>query len=244
MNCFDRAGCRTTLLVVIWLLSSQAFADDAKQHSAVKPIPQKGERWKDRHERFNARVKKGNVDLIFIGDSITHAWAGDGKRVWEKFYGKRNAVNLGINSDRTQHVLWRLDHGNVNGISPKAAVLMIGTNNARENPPAETADGIKAIVAKLRKKLPKTKILVLAIFPRGKDKNDPFRRQNIKTNAIIKNFADEKMVFYLDIGEEFMTDDGRLPSKIVPDLVHLSHDGFEIWARSIEPSLKKLMAEN
>jgi len=152
-NC--QVECRLALLAVCCLLSSRVSADDAKQHSAVKPVPQSGERWKDRHERFNARVKKGNVDLIFIGDSITHSWAGDGKHVWEKYYGKRNAVNLGINSDRTQHALWRLDHGNIDGISPKAAVLMIGTNNASENTPAETADGIKAIVAKLRKKLPK-----------------------------------------------------------------------------------------
>ena len=115
-----KSVCRAASLAVIWLLSSPALADDAKQHSAVKPVPQSGERWTNRHERFNARVKKGNVDLIFIGDSITHGWVGDGKRVWEKYYGKRNAVNLGINGDRTQHVLWRLDHGNIAGISPKA----------------------------------------------------------------------------------------------------------------------------
>ena len=96
------------------------------------PVPRDGGRL-DRHEKFNERVKQGNVDLMFIGDSITQGWEGAGKDAWDKHYGKRNAVNLGIGGDRTQHVLWRLDNGNIDGISPKLAVLMIGTNNSNGN---------------------------------------------------------------------------------------------------------------
>ena len=126
---------------------------------------------------MNARVKQGNVDLIFIGDSITHGWEEAGKDVWQKFYGKRNAVNLGIGGDQTQHVLWRLDHGNIDGISPKLAVIMIGTNNAGSGQqPEQIAEGIKAIVEQLRAKLPETKILLLAIFPRGADNKIRFAR--------------------------------------------------------------------
>ena len=121
--------------------------------------------------------------------------------MWAKYYGKRNAVNLGIGGDRTQHVLWRLDHGNVDGISPKLAVLMIGTNNSNgtDNTAEEIAAGIKAIVKKLRTKLPQTKVLILAVFPRG-EKPNPQREKNAKASEIAAKLADDKMVFFLDIG--------------------------------------------
>ncbi len=122
---------------------------------------------------MNERIKKGNVDLLMIGDSITHGWEGAGKDVWKKYYEKRNAVNLGIGGDQTQHVLWRLEHGNIDGIRPKLAVLMIGTNNAGCGNPREIAAGVQAIVEKLRTKLPQTKVLVLAIFPRGRRRQGP-----------------------------------------------------------------------
>ena len=121
---------RATVLLfsLALIVASQALAAD-KLPSTLEPVPRDGG-WMKRHDSFNERVKQGNVDLIFIGDSITQGWEGAGKEAWAKHYGKRNAVNLGIGGDRTQHVLWRLDHGNIEGIAPKAAVLMIGTNNA------------------------------------------------------------------------------------------------------------------
>jgi len=196
-----------------------------------------------RHESFNKRVAEGKVDLILIGDSIPHGWEGKGKSIWEKFYGKRNAVNLGIGGDRTQHVMWRLDNGNVKGISPKVAVVMIGTNNSGNNSPEEIADGLAAITKQLRAKLPETKVLLLGIFPRGANKDDGRRKVNEKANAIFKKLADGKDVHYLDIGEKFLEPDGTLSRKIMPDLLHLSVEGYTIWAESIESSLKKLMGE-
>ena len=157
---------------------------------------------------FNQRVARGNVDLLLIGDSITHGWEGRGKKVWAKFYGKRNAVNLGIGGDRTQHVIWRLDNGNVKNISPKAAVIMIGTNNSGSNSPQEIADGLAAITKQLREKLPKTKVLLLGVFPRGANKDDARRKVNEKANAIFKKLADGKDVHYLDIGDKFLKPDG------------------------------------
>ena len=105
------------------------FAEKKDLHSALEPVPRQGG-WMKRHESFNKRVAQGKVDLVLIGDSITQGWEGRGKKVWKTHYGKRNAVNLGIGGDRTQHVIWRLDNGNLKGIAPKAAVVMIGTNNA------------------------------------------------------------------------------------------------------------------
>lgn len=220
-----------------------AFAQETKAaHDAIQPVPRGGS-WMARHEAMNARVAKGNVDLVFIGDSITQGWEGNGKEVWKKYYGDRNAVNLGIGGDRTQHVIWRLDNGNLEGISPDLAVIMIGTNNSRSNKPEEIADGIERIVEQLKTKTPETEILLLGIFPRGATPEDPLRQVNEKTNQIISEFADGQQVHYLDIGQEFLAEDGSLSKEIMPDLLHLSPQGYEIWAKSIEPKVKELLAQ-
>jgi len=223
-------------------LSTGVSADEKKQHSAIKPVPRKGG-WMKRHEAMNARVKKGNVDLVFIGDSITQGWERNGRKVWQEHYGKRNAVNLGISGDRTQHVIWRLQNGNLEGIEPKLAVIMIGTNNSGDNTPREIAEGTAEIVKIIRKACPKTKILLLATFPRGKDANDKRRIVNRSSNAITAKLADGKQVFFLDIGKKFLEEDGTLPRRIMPDLLHLSQEGYRIWAAAIEAEVKKLMGE-
>lgn len=232
---------RSFVLLVLGLSVSALLAQD-KANDAVVPVPRDGN-WMKRHESFNERVKKGNVDLLLIGDSITQGWEGSGKAAWEKYYTPRNAVNLGIGGDRTQHVLWRLDNGNVEGISPKAAVLMIGTNNSGTNSSAQIAEGVEAIVKKLRTKLPKTKILVLAIFPRGADANDAKRKVNIGANEKIAKLADGEMVHYLDISGKFLNEDGTLSKEVMPDLLHLNEKSYTTWATAIEPKVKELMGE-
>ncbi|MBI1348751.1 GDSL family lipase [bacterium] len=223
-------------------LTTAGTAQQAAMHDAVTPVPRDGG-WMKRHESFNERVKQGNVDLIFIGDSITQGWEGAGKEVWAKYCTPRNAVNLGIGGDRTQHVLWRLDHGNIDGIKPKLAVIMIGTNNSGSNTPEQIADGITAIVKDLRTKLPDTKILLLGIFPRGTDNNDAKRQVNMKTNEIVSHLADGKMIEYLDIGPKFLTADGVLTKEVMPDLLHLNQSSYQIWAESIEDHVKRMMGE-
>lgn len=229
------------LLVVATLIPVVSRA--AEPHDAIKPVPRQGG-WMKRHESFNARVAMGNADVLFIGDSITQGWEGRGKDVWAKFYGKRNAVNLGIGGDRTQHVIWRLDNGNVKNISPKAAVIMIGTNNSGSNSSEQIAEGVAAIVKQLRDKLPKMKILLLAIFPRGENKADKRRQVNEGANAIFAKLDNGKNVFYLDIGEKFLEKDGTLTREIMPDLLHLSEKGYTIWAESIEDKLSELLGND
>lgn len=196
-----------------------------------------------RHTSFNERVKKGNVDLIFIGDSITQGWEGAGKAAWAEAYGKRNAVNLGISGDRTQHVLWRLENGNIDGITPKLAVIMIGTNNSGANTSEQIADGITAVVAKLREKLPETKILLVGIFPRGADQENAQRKKNAAANAIVAKLADGKMIEYLDIGPKFLDDKGVLSKEVMPDLLHLTPGAYKTWAESIESHVARMMGE-
>ncbi len=239
--------CRTgvlSLLCLIGLSPSLVTAQEKKAspNDAVVPAPRDGG-WMKRHESFNERVKKGNVDLVFIGDSITQGWEGAGKTVWDEFYGKRNAVNLGIGGDRTQHVLWRLDHGNIEGISPKLAVLMIGTNNSGANSSDQIAQGVTAIVEKLQTRLPKTKVLILAIFPRGPDASNKNRQINEGANAIVAKLADNKSVYYLDIGKNFLADDGTLSKAVMPDLLHLNEKSYRTWAESIEPQVKEILGE-
>ncbi len=228
-------------LLVLAGATTSAVAQE-KTHDAVTPVPRDGN-WMKRHDSFNERVKKGNVDLLLIGDSITQGWEGSGKGVWAKHYEPRNAVNLGIGGDRTQHVLWRLDNGNVEGISPKAAVLMIGTNNSGTNTSEQIADGVEAIVKKLRTKLPKTKILVLAIFPRGATVDDVKRKVNVAANRSIAKLADGEMIHFLDIGDKFLANDGTLSKEVMPDLLHLNEKSYTTWAEAIEPKLKELLGE-
>lgn len=231
-----------------WLLPAWAAAQAvapppqpaAGSQATVTPVPRDA-KWMQRHEQINARAVPGEVDLVFIGDSITQGWEGAGKAAWQKFYGPRKAMNAGIGGDRTQHVLWRLDNGNIEGITPKVAVVMIGTNNAKSDAPADTAAGIEAIVKKLRDKLPQTKILLLAVFPRGATPDDALRKKNTAVNETVAKLDDGERVFFLDIGPKFLTADGTLEKVIMPDLLHLSPRGYEIWAESIEPKLVELL---
>jgi lysophospholipase L1-like esterase len=215
-------------------------AVESKTHSAVTPANRDGQR----HRAFNERVKQGNVDLIFIGDSITQGWEGAGRGVWEAYYGNHNAVNLGISGDRTQHVLWRLENGNIDGIEPNVAVVMIGTNNlhGNRNTVEETADGVVAICKKLRADLPNTKILLLAIFPRDQYPGK-LRSKVVVTNKLISKIADSKVIHYLDIGERFLEADGSISKEVMPDYLHLSEKGYKIWAQAMEPKLAELMGE-
>jgi lysophospholipase L1-like esterase len=245
--------CLLTAALAAALSTALSYAQE-KPNDAIVPAPRDAN-WMKRHDSFNERVKQGNVDLIFIGDSITQGWEGVGKNVWAEYYAKRNAVNLGIGGDRTQHVLWRLDHGNIDGINPKLAVLMIGTNNTGSNTSAQIAEGVKLIIEKLRAILPNTKVLVLGIFPRADNfdaaknkvekgtKDDAKRKVNEGVNEIIKGLADNKMVYYLDIGPKFLEADGTLLRDIMPDLLHLNEKSYRIWAESIEPKVKELVGE-
>ena len=237
----------------IALLFVAAAALTGCANYAVQPVLHPGT--EKRHESFNEISKKGEAQLVFLGDSITHGWEGKGKAVWTKDWAPLKAANFGIGGDRTEHVLWRLEHGNFDGLKPKAIVLMIGTNNTGhqgrpqkelngavyECTAEQTAEGIKAILGQLRQKCPDAKILVLGIFPRGADKNDKFRQQNEATNAIVKGFADDKKVFFLDVGAKFLAADGTLSKTIMPDLLHPNAEGYQIWSDAMEAKVKELL---
>ncbi len=215
------------------------------QHSAVKSASRGDQGWKDRAAVLNQRIKDNpGARVLFIGDSITQGWEGAGKEVWEKYYGDRQAVNLGIGGDRTQHVLYRLENGNLEGVKPKAAVVMIGTNNSNgeDTTPGQIAEGVAAIVNRLRTTVPETKILLLAIFPRGENFNSQ-RGKLAQINQVLQKLHDGKHVRFLDLGHRILGNDGLLPADIMPDYLHLSPAGYQIWADAMEPLLANLLDE-
>ena len=243
---------KTSVAFLVALVASLVTAAAAPNY-AVQPVLHPGT--EKRHESFNVISKQGEAQLVFLGDSITHGWEGKGKAIWTKDWAPLKAANFGIGGDRTEHVLWRLENGNFDGLKPKAIVLMIGTNNTghQGRPQKEldgavyqctaeqTAEGIKAILAQLRQKCPDAKILVLGIFPRGADKNDKFRQQNEATNAIVKGFADGQKVFFLDVGAKFLEPDGTLSKAIMPDLLHPNEKGYQIWSDAIKADVLALL---
>lgn len=197
---------------------------------------------KDRpmHDMFLERIREGGpVDLLFLGDSITDWWSRRGEGSWLKFAPYRPA-NFGIAGDRTEHLLWRITNGELEGIQPRVVVIMIGTNNVRRDEPAWTAAGVAKIVETVREKLPKAKILLLAVFPR--DRHDSSSRQrNDEVNRLIKQLADDKTVHFLDVGKAFLDANGDIPGDVMPDALHPNAKGYEIWYQAMKPKLDALM---
>ena len=217
---------------------------------STEPLPREGG-WIKRHEGFVEIAKKGGVDVLFLGDSITDNWrkTEQGLSVWDKNFAPLHAANFGISGDRTQHVLWRMQNGELTGIKPRVVVLMIGTNNTGlerdkltpRNSTPEIITGVTAIVQGLRTQLPDAKILLLAIFPRAEKSTDPVRLQIQEINQAVARLHDGKRIFYLDIGAKFLEPDGTMLKEIMPDFLHPTTKGYEIWAGAIKQPLADLL---
>ena len=227
--------------------SSVPETNAVAQNTATNPVPRNAG-WIKRHEGFVQQAQKGGVAILFMGDSITDFWRNRGSNVWNHYYAPRHAADFGISGDRTEHVLWRIDHGELDGIHPKVVVLMIGTNNTGKendhktprNSVPEVAEGVRAVVNDIRARLPKSKILLLAIFPRG-TLDDPQRVQVALINTLIAKLDDGKMVKFLDIGPKFLEFDGTLPRSVMPDLLHPNPRGYQIWADAMNPTLDGML---
>ena len=196
-----------------------------------------------RHERFVETAKKGNIDLLLHGDSITDWWVqGDeNKAMFEKYFGGIRTANFAVAGDTTQGVLWGLHNGEGQGFQPKAIMLMIGTNNTSQNTAPEIAEGIGAVVLEMRRDFPDAKILLLAIFPRSLP-TDALRTKIAEINSIIAKLDDQKHVFYMDIGSKFLDDTGAfLPDSFRPDNLHPQAKGYDIWGAAVKDKLAQLM---
>lgn len=229
-----------------------AQAPKADASAPIEKVDATG-RFRKMHESFLERAKAGPIDLLFLGDSITAGWTR-APHIWEHYYGKWKPANFGIGGDRTQHVIWRIANGELDGISPKAVVLMLGTNNSADNTAAEIAAADKKIVELIRAKIPDAKVLVLAVFPRGarKDKEgkiaetavaEAAKRMEVINgiNAELAKLDNGSTVRFLDINAVFLGQDGKIPFSIMPDQLHPNSAGYELWATAMQPLLTQLM---
>jgi lysophospholipase L1-like esterase len=208
-------------------------------------VPSLAPFFRQKHEANVAVAKEGRAEVLLLGDSITDFWRNDngpfaGKAVLDKHFGHWNIANFGIAGDTTQGVLYRLQNGEGEGFSPRAIMLMIGTNNTGRNSAEEIAEAIGAIVLKLKKCFPDARILLLGVFPRGAA-NDPARQTIQQINNRIARLHDGDKVHYLDIGPQFLDSNGTIPQDVMTDALHPSTKGYEIWAEAVKEPLSKLM---
>ena len=234
------------------LLGEASRDRDLPANPAVIPVPKlEGDAydWWGRHAAALRARDTLRPEVVLIGDSITHRWGGEprdlpasGPRAWESVFGGRRVLNLGFGWDRTQNVLWRLDHGEFDGLHPKAVILLIGTNNtspghARPNTPAEIADGVREICGRLRSKAPGVRIILMAILPREEKPDHPRRAVLAETNRLLSEFARANQLEFLDIGPKLLQPDGTISRAILRDFCHPTEKGYQIWADALRPGL-------
>ena len=247
--------CYFTLRAIPPVAKTTAAVGEAEPHPSTSAQVRLASWWFARHAEKIAEIEEANdpkkskkIELLMVGDSITNNFdkGGPGEPVWEKHFASLNALNLGFGGDRTNHVLWRLDHLPKLKEAPRAASLMIGTNNIcwGSDQPKQAADGVKAIAAKLNSMYPEMKILVLGVFPRRPNLDHPHRKQIIELNSYLPELLkDIPNVTFKDIGSEFLDEKGFLSKEMMPDTTHPSERGHEIWAEAIVPTLRTMMGK-
>lgn len=201
--------------------------------------------WLPRHEQKLQEAANGDPQIVFLGDSITQGWENEGAEVFDEYFGHWRTLNLGFGGDRTENVLWRLQHGAVDAIDPELVVLMIGTNNTghRQDEPAQVAEGVDRILQELQARLPESKILLLAIFPRSATADELPRRNNTLINARLRNFADGERVFFRDLNSIFLDKHGNLSDQVMPDLLHPNAHGYTLLAHELAPLIDRLLIQ-
>jgi lysophospholipase L1-like esterase len=203
----------------------------------------------ERHRAFLGLTRERPIDLLFLGDSITRRWA-EVPDLWQRHFGGLRAANFGVGGDATQNVIWRIGNGELDGISPKVVVLLIGTNNLPTNSPGEISEAIGTIVRMIRGRLPSTRVLLLAILPRGPqrrprdaDGRSAFYQDGIdEINRSLRRLEDGPGVRFLDFGPKLIGPDGELLASHVPDGLHIVGPGYEAWAEAMGPLLSEMMA--
>jgi lysophospholipase L1-like esterase len=217
---------------------------DTEYNPATAPVPRRLDWWQERFREQNRQLEAlPDAQLLFLGDSLTHLFEREGKEVWDRYYGDRRAINLGISSDRTEHLLWRLQNARLDEISPEVAVVLIGANNISlpSHDAGEIAEGIRAVVDEVHHRLPEAAILLLSVWPRGAS-DDHLRSKTNAVNDAIADLDELPFVHLLDLGPEFLDDEGNFSSALVgADGLHLNAAGYEFWAAGMEQALGELL---
>ena len=204
--------------------------------------------WHARVESDLAAARAGGHRLVLLGDSITQGWNKAGAEVWRELWAPRKTLNLGVSGDRTQHVLWRLDHGLLEALAAanndvRAVVVMIGTNNSGGDTAEDIAAGIATIVRRLRTGLPKAKVLLLSIFPRSEKPDAQRAKCAAASELAARAFAGDAMVVCRDLGAHFVGADGTIHEDVMPDFLHLSPAAYRTWAQAMLADVDALLAK-
>jgi len=222
------------------------------QNKALDPIDRKDDWWVQRQAENVEKMHRGNIELLLVGDSITHGWDNNAE-LRDKFFGEYKPINLGFGGDQTAHVLWRLKHLPLDKITPKVAMIMIGTNNIGHSAgttPEETAEGIVAIVGELKKQYPKLQIIILKVFPRDEKPDGEYRKKVNEINAALPALLEAALpalprgadgdIRLVDINAGFLDENGVLPQSIMDDFLHPGKAGYEYWGKETAPLIKEL----
>ncbi len=240
--------CLTLMVSTLALLVGASPPTALPDNPAVAPEPRSGP-WLKQHEAFLANAAQGGIDLLFLGDSITALWIKTAPDIWTRYYEPRKAANFGIGGDRTQHLLWRIDHGELDGIKPRVVVLMIGTNNLPLQTEDQVFDGIKAVIDRVQLKLPESKILLLGLTPRAlnRDPSQALAAADPRVPALnlrLARLETAPKLRYLDLGPKLLDPaSGQLVQPLQPDFLHLSRTAYQTWADTMEPLLWEMMDE-
>jgi lysophospholipase L1-like esterase len=216
----------------------------------VGKLEMDGYNWEDRHAAVMTVKDQIEPEIVLIGDSITHFWGGQpddgkarGREAWAALFGERKVLNLGFGWDRTQNVLKRIELGELDGLDPKVIVIHIGTNNlagtpqARAATPAQIAEGITAVVDRAQAKCPNAKVILMAVFPRGKDATNPHRTSIAEINRLLAPLAQKSRVTLLDITDRWLAPDGSVSTDLMPDSLHPNEKGYGVWSEALRPLL-------
>ena len=198
--------------------------------------------WKKRVAQLRSTPHRQHSQVIFIGDSITEGWTDVAKPIWTKTLAPYKPLCLGIGGDQTQNVLWRIDQGELQGLCPKVAVILIGVNNIWWGgfTLEETARGIVSVVTRARKDLPNTQFIIHGIFPAGRRADDEIRQRIVAANRLVKTALDGLQdLRFFDIGQIFLEHDGSIDQAIMHDFLHLTEKGYGRWATALSQPLKE-----
>jgi Lysophospholipase L1 and related esterases len=240
------------------LMGDKSLDTEIPVNSAIVPVTKLEEdsyNWWNRHTDVLAIKDSINPDVVLIGNSITHFWGGlpqlkfadgrlrtpNGPKAWNSVFGNHRVLNLGFGWDRTQNALWRLDHGELDGLHPKTVIIHIGTNNtsqtenARMNTAPEIVEGIKAVYMRVRSKVPGARIVLMSVFPREESASHPRRILINEVNKLLDAFAKENNITLLNIGPKMLSADGTLSKDIASDFCHPTEKGYQIWADAVKP---------
>ncbi len=207
----------------------------------LQPQPVNSRWWFARHENFLSQARNGNIRVLFLGDSITDLWQGEGRPVWHSNFAPLAAANFGIGGDKVENVLWRVRNGELDRIAPRVVVLLIGTNNLGSNSVEDILATQLELIVEIHRHLPKTKVLLLGVFPRVDSWSKDFRGNIEPINQGLARLADGHFIHFLNIGDLFKSPAGGISPKIMHDGLHLTEKGYEIWAGAMLPTLKRLL---